>query len=102
MTKMITILPQYSCQCDFPIDFATAQEKTNATSETTTSPDQKLTSLENSKPPSFWISKYQENEKAIHGKVQVIFNKGDEVPSLDAKPEFNVNWIDSVSIQENV
>lgn len=99
MTKMITILPQYSCQCDFPIDFATAQEKTNATSETTTSPDQKLTSLENSKPPSFWISKYQENEKAIHGKVQVIFNKGDEVPSLDAKPEFNVNWIDSNSFE---
>jgi len=96
MTQEITILPQYTCQSDFPLDFAISQEKANAAAETTT-PDQKMTSLENTKPPSFWISKYKENEDAIHGKVNVIFNKGNEVPSLDAKPEFNVNWINSVS-----
>jgi len=99
MTKTITILPQYSCQSDFPLDFSIAQEKANATTETTTSPSQKMTSLENLKPPSFWISKYKENEKPIHGKVQVIFNKDNEVPSLDAKPEFNVNWMNSNSFE---
>ncbi|ORX58640.1 WD40 repeat-like protein [Piromyces finnis] len=98
MTQTITILPQYTCQSDFPLDFAISQEKANAAAETTT-PDQKITSLENTKPPSFWISKYKENENAIHGKVNVIFNKGNEVPSLDAKPEFNVNWIDSNSFE---
>ena len=102
MTKTITILPQYSCQSDFPLDFSIAQEKANATTETTTSANQKMTSLENLKPPSFWISKYKENEKPIHGKVQVIFNKGNEVPSLDAKPEFNVNWMNSVSVFNKV
>jgi len=100
MTQEITILPQYTCQSDFPIDFSISKEKANAAVEASTNPDHKLTSsLENSKPPSFWISKYQENEKAIHGKVNVIFNKGNEVPTLDAKPEFNVNWVNSNSFE---
>jgi len=95
MTQEITILPQYTCQSDFPLDFAISQEKANAEANV----DQKMSSLENSKPPSFWISKYQENEKPIHGKVNVIFNKGNEVPTLDAKPEFDVNWINSNSFE---
>jgi len=96
MTQTVTILPQYTCQSDFPLDFAISQEKANATTENSSNTDQKLTaSLENSKPPSFWISKYKENETPTHGKVQVIFNKGNEVPTLNAEPEFNVHWLNS-------
>jgi len=80
MTKTITILPQYSCQSDFPIDFSTAQEKANATAETTTSPDQKLTSIENSKPPSFWISKYQEMKNPFMAKFKSFLIKEMKYP----------------------
>lgn len=84
----VKLLPQYSCQCDFPIDFEISNYQKD------------LTSSKPSKPPSFWIDKYQENVKPVHGKVNVLFNNEEnENPTLDAQPEFNVAWMDNNSFK---